>query len=156
MTAIVANQNYRMTKRKLTAVETFTGNILEHMQDGVITLDAEGRVSLFNTKAQELFGMNEEAALGKSPDDLQGTSAASLQQLFTVTQKDSELTIRGGNDRERYLSVSVSRTLNEKGTVESTTAVVRDLTEARRLQQEMQRNEKLTAMGELAFHRLPL
>jgi two-component system, NtrC family, sensor histidine kinase HydH len=150
MTAIVANQNYRMTKRKLTTVETFTGSILEHMQDGVVALDAEGKVSLFNKKAQELFGTSEEMMLGKTLDDLLGTTAASVRQLFTVTQNDSELSIRDGNDRERYLSVSVSRTANEKGAVESTTAVVRDLTEARRLQQEMQRNEKLSAMGELA------
>ncbi len=150
MTAIVANQNYRITKRKLTTVETFTGSVLEHMHDAVVTLDAEGRISLFNPRALALFGVNEREVTGKTLDDLRATSGASLLLLLSATDKNAEHTIHTGDGGEKFVSVSVSRTYDEKGRIESTTLVARDLTEARQLQQEVQRKEKLSAMGELA------
>lgn len=150
LVAIVANQNYRLTRRRLTAVQTFTGNVLEHMQDAVVTLDAEGRISVFNKQAQALFGAVDRAMLGKRLDEVENTAASCLRQLFSVTGDEYEQKLVCSDGSERLVAVSVSTTINEQHQVESKTIVVRDLTEARRLQQEMQRKEKLSAMGELA------
>jgi two-component system sensor histidine kinase HydH len=70
--------------------------------------------------------------------------------LFSETDTACERTIRCGNGIQREVSITLSTTYAQDATVESRTAVIKDLTEKRRLEREAQRKEKLTAMGELA------
>lgn len=150
LTAIVINQNYRLARQKLAAVQTFTGSVLEHMQDAVVTVSADGRVDLFNKRAQELFGVSDDAVIGKPLLELNNGAAACLGQLFAATSTETEQKIVCGNGSEKTVAISFSTAYGKGGKEESRTAVIRDLTEARRLQQEIERKEKLSAMGELA------
>lgn len=55
------------------------------------------------------------------------------------------------DSRAGFLPIaSVSTTLRPDGALESRTAVIKDLTDSRRLELEVKRKEKLSAMGELA------
>jgi two-component system sensor histidine kinase HydH len=148
ITALTANQNFRLSRRRIQAMETFTGNILEHMQDAVVSVDAGGRITIFNRRAEELLGERANAVLGKSFDDLTGPVGRRLKKIFS--SGESELTLDDASRTARTLSISISTTKAAGGSTESRTAVIKDLTEARRLEREVQRKEKLTAMGELA------
>jgi two-component system sensor histidine kinase HydH len=148
ITALIANQNYRLSRKRIQAMETFTGNVLEHMQDAVISIDAGGRITIFNRRAEELLGAKANAVLGKSFGELSGPVGRQLEKMFST--EESEMALDGASGTARTLSISLSRTKTAGGSTESQTAVIKDLTEARRLEREVQRKEKLTAMGELA------
>jgi signal transduction histidine kinase len=73
-----------------------------------------------------------------------------LQSLFESGNDLPELTIVLPDGKTAVVITSVTTTLKHDGTPESRTLLIKDLTEAKRLEKEVQRKEKLTAMGELA------
>lgn len=150
LTAIVANQNYHLITQKYERTRLFTENILHTMQDIVVTLDAEERVTLFNQSAEKFFGVNAPAVLGKKLEALYQNIGNTLVRLFNVSTNESELTISLHQGEEKTVSVTVSTTYKDDGAVESRTLLLKDRTEERRMEREIQRSEKLTAMGELA------
>jgi PAS domain S-box-containing protein len=147
-TAIVVNQHYRSVSQKYSQIQSFTGSILENMRDAVITLDAQNQITLFNRQAEVLFDIKAKDILGKHLDELSSTIGRCLTTILSGT--GSELTLECSAGRTHIVSTSLSSTYTPDGAVESRTAVIKDLTEARQLEQEIQRKEKLTAMGELA------
>ena len=150
ITFIVANQNFRIADRNYRSMRTLTGNILSQMQDAVVTIDASRSVTLFNAQAERLFGVSATAIVGKSLVTGQEGIPPCLMQLFSSGEAHRELTIVCGQNLASTVAVTITRTLTPAGRTESTTAVIRDLTESRRLEQEVQRKDRLSAMGELA------
>ncbi|MBM4159975.1 MAG: PAS domain S-box protein [Ignavibacteria bacterium] len=146
---IVASQNYSVLTQRYRTMQTFTGTILEQMRDAVVTIDTGERITLFNRQAEVLFGVSASSLVGRSLRQAGDPVLDCLQSLFSSTGQ-TEQTLRCGDGATRFVSVSLSSTSDPQGTIQSRTAVIRDLTEARRLEREMQRKEKLSAMGELA------
>ena len=147
---IVALQNLRLSEQKFERIQTFTGNILDRMQDAVITVDPQNRITLFNRQAQTLFGLKEIEVLGRKVEDLKRNGDSSLGTILSVHAPHQETSIACADGIPRDVAVALSETHTPTGELESRTAVIRDLTDARRLQREIQRKDKLTAMGELA------
>ncbi|MDP1676834.1 MAG: ATP-binding protein [Bacteroidota bacterium] len=148
-TAIIANQNFQLMSKKYERVQQFTENILHSMQDIVITFDDQQRISIFNQQAELFFRISAENVLGKSIEELPDGLRNSIRNISTVQNKDTnEQLVVNGN--EFILSISVSETLKKDGSIESRTILIKDLTESKRLEREVQRKEKMTAMGELA------
>ena len=148
-TAIIANQNYQIMSKKYERVQQFTENILHSMQDIVITFDDQQRISIFNQQAELFFEISAEKVLGKSIEELPDDLRKSIHTISTVQNKDTfEQLVVNGN--EYILSISVSETMKQNGSFESRTILIKDLTESKRLEHEVQRKEKMTAMGELA------
>jgi len=125
-------------------METFTGNILEQMRDAVVTIDAEHKITIFNREAERIFGLKEKEVVGKYLSEIESTQVHSLSEIFTSDLTPKEITLAGQDGITKIVSVTVTKLSS------STTAVIRDLTESKRLQQEIERREKLSAMGELA------
>jgi two-component system sensor histidine kinase HydH len=146
--AIVVNQHYQTVSQKYSRIQSFTGSILENMCDAVITLDAKNQITLFNRQAEELFDAKVHDVLGKKSSELSSLLGHCLSEIFSGT--GSELTLECSAGQAHIISISLSSTHTFDGSLESQTAVIKDLTEARQLEQEIQRKEKLTAMGELA------
>jgi len=146
--AIVVNQNYALVSEKYARMRSLTRDILLNMQDAVVTVDRENRITIFSRQAEELFGATADAVMGRKPEDLPSRLAACLRAVFSG--RESELRLECGAGNHRTVSVSLSSTTGQDGTPESRTAVIKDLTDARRLEAELQRKDKLTAMGALA------
>lgn len=150
MAGIVAAQNYRTANRNYVAMRSLTGNILESMRDAVVTINGQKVITVFNKRAEILFGFNESAAVGKTIDEITGEARLCLTEIFLGEEVQRELIFRCSDGEAKTLSVSVSNSGQQGETDQQRTAVIRDLTETRRLEQTMQRKEKLSAMGELA------
>jgi PAS domain S-box-containing protein len=148
--AIIANQNYRLANREYQSIKTFTGNVLEQMRDAVVTIDELGRFTIFNRQAEELFGGVARDVLGRTVQQLPGGLPDCLEALFALPVGTSERSIPCREERSIVASVTVSQTVMPDGRRESMTLVIKDLTEAKRLEEEMRRKERLSAMGELA------
>jgi two-component system, NtrC family, sensor histidine kinase HydH len=128
-------QRFIISERKYAAMTASTGNILAQMREGVITVDRNGIVGMYNRRAAELLGMPGARVIGS---------------LFGREDGSTEISTGTDPASEKILEVSLSTTRDDEGNIESRTALIRDLTEARRLEREARRKDKLTAMGELA------
>ncbi|MEX2117601.1 MAG: ATP-binding protein [Bacteroidota bacterium] len=147
---IVAAQNYRVVNQNYVAMQGLTGNILESMRDAVVTVDHQEKITIFNNQSEELLGLKESVVAGKRIGDLSGEARSCLIEIFRGDEIQRELVFRCADGQMKTLSVSVSDTGTTGDAGERRTAVIRDLTETRRLELAMQRKEKLSAMGELA------
>jgi len=147
---IVATQNYRMVSRDYTAMQSLTDRILRSMRDAVVSIDHTETITVFNERAEELFGIQESNALGKRVADLDGETGVCLSEMFQASDEHQEHAFKCADGKTHILSATLSQSDSNEGEHPQRTAVIRDLTETRRLEQEMQRKEKLSAMGELA------
>jgi len=146
--AIVVSQNYKLVSHQYALIKSFTGNILENMRDAVVTVDGENRITIFNREAEELFAVDAKKVTGMQIEELLETGAKCFPPIFAAANE--ELALECSPGRTRVVSLSHTYTQKPDGSLESHTVVIKDLTEARRMQREIQRKDKLTAMGGLA------
>ncbi|MCX6136320.1 MAG: ATP-binding protein [Ignavibacteriales bacterium] len=148
ISAILFGKRYRRTFQRYAAIRTTTDMILENMQDAVITLDDSDRIIFFNRQAEQMFGMPVASVVGRAVSELEVPAAACFRNIFTQSQEDAVIECAEG--RSRSVSISLSTVINDAGVLEHRTAVIKDLTEIKRMESDRKRQEKLAAMGELA------
>ena len=118
--------------------------VLHMAADGIISIDEEQRIVVFNGGAEKLFGYRAEEALGKPLDMLlpEGTAEAHRHHLQAFGQGPDQSRTMGARDRRLFgrrkdgalLNIEVGISKRSEGGKTLCTAVVRDIT--LRVQQE--------------------
>lgn len=148
---LLTNQNYRLLTNAYSKIKTYTGNILENMADAVVAVNKEGQITLFNRAAEKLFGRESEQVLGKSCGDIIAGQTSLLDQALAhgkgVRDQEVEYHLNG---HKSVLAVTTNVLRNDTDEIDSAVAVIKDLTEKKVWEERLRRQEKLTAMGELA------
>ena len=134
---------------------------LQSIGDGVITTDVEGRVTLINRVGESLTGWQRDDAAGSSIDQvfsiLDGDTRAKLSSpiadilatgAHSIAATTAILVSREGT--ERLIACSVAPLCKHEGKIIGGVLVFRDITEKHRMQEELQRVEKLESIGVLA------
>jgi PAS domain S-box-containing protein len=136
----------------------FLENILHNTLDAIIVVDSQNRIKAWNDGARRIFGYSSDEMLGKSydlllPEESRGTEESVLTQ--EAVQKDGFVRFperfRRAKDGRR-LSVDIASTLlrDKKGRPIGRSCILRDITEVKKIQQELLRTQSLAAVGELA------
>lgn len=107
--------------------------LLETLPAAVVVLDGEGRIREFNPAAERLLGR---LGLGCRWSDYLNENA------YSVEPRSNELKLKNG----RLLTLTSSTLEQAPGRI----IVMLDMTETRRLQERLNRRERLTAMGEMS------
>jgi two-component system NtrC family sensor kinase len=118
----------------------------------VLTLGLRAELRHRNRAAEAVFGPSDPAAaagrglLPFAGAEDEETFVAALREF---TPWEREVTLRGNDGAERtaMLSLAPIRALDDR--LLGTVAIVRDLTEVKRLQVQLSQNEKLSALGEM-------
>jgi two-component system sensor histidine kinase FlrB len=134
----VANGELRRQYEEKEALSARLALLLEALPGGVIVLDAQGWVIEANPAARRLLG-----------DALPGQPWAEIEAArFSPGGAPGEWRTRDaeGAVQERWASVSASQLDPAGGRI----LLLSDVTEARRLQQQLERHKRLSAMGEMA------
>jgi len=144
--------SYRGAKKSLQDTSAFADEVVSHLPVGLIATDRWGRITFFNTAAEEITGLQKAFALNKSPHTILPDGLCGLQEKLDQGQTISEQEIECDFSAKKITAVSVSATriLNHSGEFVGQALILRDLSEIRRLQDQIQRQEKLAAMGGLA------
>lgn len=132
----VANGELRRQYLEKEALSQRLSMLLAALPAGVVVVDGAGRVGEANAAAKRLLG-----------DDLAGREwsgvlARSLRQ--TVTPHEWEMTAADGVMRRLSLSVNPLDALGGR------IVLLHDVTEAYQMEQDLQRHQRLSAMGEMA------
>jgi len=152
---VVAATRRREQGRRLTQLESFHSRLLDHMPDGLVTLDAAGRITAFNPAAQDLLAQ----LTGRASGDIMGAAWADIVEtaqpgqpsLSTGPSDDAwRLLEHGGLSLElRGVPVGPAPETGPQNTPEKL-ILLRDRTRIRRLERDLAEATKLAAIGRLA------
>jgi PAS domain S-box-containing protein len=131
----------------------FLASVARNSADGIVAADADGRVTFFSYRAEEIWGRGAADVLGRPLAELLGESdqAQALLTRLHVPQRiqDCEITVHDGEGREVELSVSFAFLHDSAGAVTGLVAVARDTTVRKRTEAALRQSEKLAAMSSL-------
>ncbi|MBN2008828.1 ATP-binding protein [candidate division KSB1 bacterium] len=147
---LTVNQNYRLINDAYRRIRTYSSNILQRMTDAVVAIGADTTLTMINTAALELFKSLSLQLQTPSPTQLRTLLPHLFETLETgqpITNIEHTITLDG---KQHVLEISTSVIINSDGRVETAFAVIKDFTERRRLEESLQRQDKLVAMGQLA------
>jgi two-component system, NtrC family, sensor histidine kinase HydH len=146
ITLIFVRQNFNLLSKKFQAVESYSEQILQNVSDGIIVMDSDLKIKSVNEAAEKLFGISAAAASGMAFHSLFLGTKCEYLLISESTIEEIECIIQ---DKQKILLVSKSEFEDENHSINKI-LVIRDLTEQKRLEKQIIRNERLTAMGELA------
>ena len=132
----------------------------KELADGVpamlIAIDANGVITLFNQAAEEVTGLRASEVLGRSSShcfEAMGAGidvGALVQRAFTAPNPITVRTrLRRGGRRELTIEWRLSRLSAPRGQRPVVLAAGADITERRRVEEELTRSERLSATGQL-------
>jgi signal transduction histidine kinase len=131
--------------------QSYLRTILERLPCGVLVLDENGAVSLCNPMASGVL----RKPLDKSSCEKkqQPFISMKMRNAFAASangdKSELEIPFITGN-KKRILATSGAPFTDRDGHIKGTLHIIRDITEVKALQEKNQRNERLSAMGEMA------
>ncbi len=143
----------RSSQRSLREVTELANDILESMDEGVLTTDRSGKISSINRRGHELLGLHGDAQQWHLNDlDSQHAPLAEMNnQVLRSRQviRDHDYHITTGG-RKRSLRGGCSLLLDSNGEEIGTVIHLRDVTERLLLEERMRRMERHMGLGSLA------
>ncbi|HHL39921.1 MAG TPA: PAS domain S-box protein [Deltaproteobacteria bacterium] len=132
-------------------------NILEGLAEGLVAVDAEGRVTVFNQAAEKMAGVSRSQVMGRTvAGALEGWCwideilAAALREGRCLTGREGELVRRRGGVVP--VSVTTSQVIDEEGRVCGASALIKDLSGKKGLEEETLRRDRLAHLGAFALN----
>lgn len=148
LSIIFTAQNLQTVSEEYRKFKTLASSVLENMDEAVIVLDRNKNITLFNKASENLFEVYDDDVVGKNIFEFYNNKMKLSEMDFqTRNYFEKEILI---NNSSRYLLIANSIIFNDKNEPENFIIVIKDLTEIKQLEKEAAKNEKLTAMGELA------
>jgi PAS domain S-box-containing protein len=138
------------------ALNGYLPHILESIPTGIIALDNEGRIVIFNRTAERITGLAAERVMGMAfdgvfkPDCFQN-SAGNLESILKI-EKTTEIKTKWSHNQRNdlHLNIAISPvTAQRKGKI-GTVLSLTDVTRMQNLEIQANRTGRLTAMGEMA------
>jgi two-component system sensor histidine kinase PilS (NtrC family) len=133
-----------------------TGDILRHLNCGLITIDTSGDIVYFNRTAELILGLKESEVSGRHCRSVFGGRLENLaDNLMSVLESRewftrSELDVVDNSGVRIPLGISTSVLYDEDFGVRGVIAIFQDLTEIKRLEEKMRQADRMAAIGELS------
>ena len=146
ITYLFIRQRLTLIQKRYKLVESYSAGIIENVSDAILVFDMENRMRIFNSAAETLFGITQSEALIRSVTELFSEDQCSA--FFKTGKPVRQIRCRISG-QQKYLLLSRS-TFMDSDELEYVILVVRDLTEQKHMEEQIQRKNQLSAMGELA------
>ncbi|MFZ5968169.1 MAG: ATP-binding protein [Bacillota bacterium] len=137
-------------------IKKYLNSILKSAASGIIVIDCENKISIFNTAAEEITGYRSQYFINKDVHDL--TDKTELpKDIFNdyidgegqfITEKECNL--KKSDHTVIPLSISLSPVYNDDGQVISTVCMLRDLTKIKTLEEQLRLEDRLKTIGQLS------
>jgi two-component system sensor histidine kinase PilS (NtrC family) len=142
----------------LEALQLEHRDVVESMTSGLLTTDLEGIVVSVNRAGLEILGDGSATAVGRPLAELGLLDAAGFREASDTANRSDAPERRANTEVERPLSngskqvlgLSISALRDAGGQHRGFIVTFRDLTELRRLQDELRLRDRMAAVGELA------
>lgn len=146
LTYIFTRQNFDVLQKRFKVIEAYSNRVIQNVSDAVIVLDENNHVKIYNSALGNLLNTNIKGIDTNQCTEL--IKSKEFQGLFNTSLGLEQIELYL-NDQKKYLLISKSK-FNSDNNSENTILVIRDLTEQKILEEQIQRKERMSAMGELA------
>ncbi|MDD3926576.1 MAG: GAF domain-containing protein [bacterium] len=161
MLSIIASQAAATYKslEVLNTLTSYTVNILRSIASGVVTVDTDGRISLWNAAMEKFTRMGRRKVLGGSLKEVMaGIDAEACRRIDEVKRQVMRYgrTVRGyeislpGRKGELTFNLNCSRLRSSSGEILGAVLVFEDITERKAIEGQVRRVSQLAAIGQLA------
>lgn len=143
---------------KLEINQQYLKNILHSSDSAIMAIDDNERFIAWNKGAEIIFGYKEQEVIGQRSNLLLPKDAKYLRELEFIKEEvkkngqvkipETERLTKGGKTISVELNVQVLP--DNEGNYTGRTVIIKDFTEVKRLQQQIDQSEKLAVIGQLA------
>jgi PAS domain S-box-containing protein len=145
----------RRTEQALRECEVHYRRIVETALEGILVKDAMDRITLVNQRVLEILDYAESELLGCSLHEL---LAPESRPFLVVKERETppgardhrDVRIRRKDGSDLWVTVSASALLDPEGRFQGTFAMITDISERRRAEDELFQAQKLESVGRLA------
>lgn len=145
-------------RQRVDRQKTYISSILQNSVDGIVFIDNENRIQVWNKGAEMIFGYTDKEMIGQSFHRLVPAEIDAEAELKKIWD---EVLIKGYvrnfvSKREtkagKIITVDISRTLvkSPEGDVLGSTAIIKDITKHAEMERRIYNTEKLASIGTLA------
>ncbi len=113
--------------------------VLYNIEDAVVVLDSDNRITMINGSAQRMLGLDGRTALGRPFD----------AESLGLVRRGPE-TVLQTSEGPRYVLISDSAIRDDENRRRGRVVLIKDVTRIKELTTEHERNQRLIAMGEMA------
>src|SRR4051812_14293518 len=130
--------------------------IVESSDDAIVSKTLEGVILTWNTGAERLYGYTASEAIGREmtmllPEDRPDEEAEILARIGRGERVEHFETVRRRKNGERIdVSLTISPTRNKEGQITGASHVARNITDRKRLDEQLRHTQKLESLGVLA------
>jgi PAS domain S-box-containing protein len=133
--------------------EASYSRLVESASDAIFTVDQDGRFTAVNRSFEAAVGRGRESLIGSSLTELIDTrdvpvAMRVLQETLAGERRRETMHYRAANGEVREGSV-ITSPVHEAGKIGGALGIMRDVTDERRLAEQMMQQEKLAAVGQL-------
>lgn len=144
ITLVFARQNFALLSKKFKAIETYAKEILDNVSDAIVVVDNNFTIKSFNNAALQILG--KDVISNKNLFELFEANKCDQIMKSPSQLEEVECKVNGSN---KVFLVSKSEFIDEQKE-SNIILVIRDLTEVKKLENQIQRKERMAEMGELA------
>jgi len=140
-----------MNKRREDVVHALAA-IVESSDDAIIGKDLDGNIVSWNAAAERLYGYSAGEVIGKPvsilvPEGMPDEVSSILERIKRGAQVRHYETIRQKKDQTKvYISLTVSPIKDKEGKIIGTSAIARDITETKKMQEKIRENKEYTEL----------
>jgi two-component system sensor histidine kinase PilS (NtrC family) len=135
-------------QKDIVDLEMLKENIIQNISSGLVALDEQSKIIVFNRGAERIFEIDSRDAIRKDISDI----IPHIMPYLKVhsPHKFSQLSYKGKEDQQIDLLLNISPLKEYDGSNKGKILVFQDTTRIREMEQEVKRMEDMAMLGELA------
>ena len=143
-----------MCEEALRETETRFRSLFNESRDAIYIRTKEGKFLDFNSSMSDLFGYSREEMLDMNVSDMYANESDQERFLELIEKtgfvKNFEVKLRRKDGREIDCLVAVSALRDKEGNISGYHGIIHDITERKKLEQQLMQAQKMEAVGRLA------
>jgi two-component system, NtrC family, sensor histidine kinase AtoS len=142
-----------LAEQRAENVESYNENILHCVTSGVITFDTSCRITTINRAAEEILNIRRDRMLGRTCQDLfeEGEITSAVRAALDGRLPSARMEARLGDANSRvWIGYNTTILTDRHDKPIGVILSFSDLTEVKRLQEQMELRERLSALGEMS------
>ena len=149
------NTELRLKIDELDATRTYLHNVLESMGSGVIAVDTDGRITMFNAAAEHMTDYRRSEIVGRPYREVFANGDEDLPAILLALETErphvfKEHALHRRDGEAIPVGVSSSPLRDPSGTVCGALEIFHDLSELKRLEERVRCADRLAALGQMA------
>jgi PAS domain S-box-containing protein len=147
---------HRRTAEQIGEYRSRLASIIDSSEDAIIGKGLDGTITSWNKGAERIYGYAPEEVVGKHisilvPDDRPDEIPGILRKIARGESTEHYESVRMTKDGRRLnVSITVSPLRDAAGEIVGASAIARDITAQRRVEDQLRQSQKMEAIGRLA------